>query len=98
MSDLYVANTSAVVSLAGQRTWIKKGVTIVRAGHPIMDGRESLFDPVKVHFDTGGVEQMTAAPGEKRDVTVYRCDQCDATAKSPAGLAAHKRSHNGGDG
>lgn len=51
------------------------------------------------------VEQATAAPGELRAVeplqpaeespTEYACDElgCDATAKSPAGLAAHKRSH-----
>lgn len=55
------------------------------------------------------VEQATAAPGELRTVApplgsepaVYACDEpdCDATAKSPAGLAAHKRGHarNGGD-
>lgn len=48
------------------------------------------------------VEQATARPGEQRTVKLpeqseqeHPCDYpgCDATAKSPAGLAAHKRSH-----
>jgi hypothetical protein len=53
------------------------------------------------------VEQATAAPGELRTVpppppespppAEYACDECPATAKSPAGLAAHKRSHRGDD-
>jgi hypothetical protein len=54
------------------------------------------------------VEQATAVPGELRTVVPppvspppaeYACDEpgCEATAKSPAGLAAHKRSHRGDD-
>lgn len=41
------------------------GQTRVREGHPLLAGREHLFDPVEgqVHYD---VEQATAAPGEKR--------------------------------
>lgn len=66
MSDLYVAKTSAVVKLGGERHWIRKGLTVARSGHPIMDGREAMFEPLRVHYDT--VEQATAAPGEKRDL------------------------------
>lgn len=38
---------------------------IVRAGHPLMKGREWAFEPVE-SFGRFDVEQATAAPGEKR--------------------------------
>lgn len=38
------------------------------------------------------VEEATAAPGEKRNVS-RTCDDCGYVAKSIAGLAAHQRSH-----
>lgn len=46
---------------------------LVDAGHPHVKGRENHFETVEAHVTArtrpGGVEQATAAPGEKRDVT-----------------------------
>lgn len=73
-TDILVANTNAVIQFAGRRVVLRRGVTHVRVGHPILRGREQLFDPIKVDFDVEPptpapepvVEQATAAPGEKR--------------------------------
>lgn len=73
--------------------------TVLCADDPVVVRAPGVFAAYRVtHYcASGGVEQATAAPGELRNVTVveYACDEpgCTATAKSPAGLAAHKRSH-----
>lgn len=46
-----------------QRAYVHKGVTRVREGHPMLEGREELFGPIDVHYD---VEQATRGPGERR--------------------------------
>lgn len=63
--DLYQAkDTFSVVQEDGIPVVVDRG-DLVRAGHPLLKGREHLFEPVEqaVRFD---VEQATAAPGEKR--------------------------------
>lgn len=68
MRDLLVAKNAMVFVHDGRRVRICKG-TLVRAGHPILKGREDLFEPVTVEYDVeSDVEQATAAPGEKRNV------------------------------
>lgn len=64
-SDVYVAKESGSAEVNGETLTFTRGITRVRAGHPLLKGRESLFAPVDdtVHYD---VEQATAAPGEKR--------------------------------
>lgn len=44
---------------------------LVDASHPHVKGRESHFETVEAHVSarTSGVEQATAAPGERRSVT-----------------------------
>jgi hypothetical protein len=67
--DILVANTTCMITHDGRQVMLRRGITTVRAGHPITEGREQLFDPITVHFDRGApVEQATAAPGEKRTV------------------------------
>jgi hypothetical protein len=46
---------------------VQKG-ELVRDGHPLLKGRDDLFDPADQlsRFDHVDVEQATAAPGEKR--------------------------------
>lgn len=67
--DILVANTTCMINHEGRQIMLRRGVTTVRAGHPITEGREQLFDPITVHFDRDvPVEQATAAPGEKRTV------------------------------
>jgi hypothetical protein len=52
------------VMFEGEQITIPKG-EIVRAGHPLLNGREEHFEPVE-SFGRFDVEQATAAPGEKR--------------------------------
>lgn len=62
--DLYMARESFATTLDGDIVSVSKG-DLVRAGHPIMKGREDQFEPAEgyVRFD---IEQATAAPGEVR--------------------------------
>ena len=62
--DLYMANQSAATVYDGEQLWIKEG-DLVRAGHPILEGRDWLFVPATgyVRFD---IEKATADPGTKR--------------------------------
>lgn len=47
-----------------------------------------------------GVEQATAAPGEKRMIThpEHECGDCGESFKTAAALGSHSRVHNGEDG
>ena len=62
--ELYQATESAVTVFDGEQVSVVKG-DLVRAGHPILKGRDWLFKPAEgyVRFD---IEQATAAPGESR--------------------------------
>lgn len=48
--DLYVGKDPATFEYEGSTVFIGPG-TVIRAGHPIMKGREHLFAPLVVHFD-----------------------------------------------
>lgn len=64
---VYEAKTTFTCEHEGQHTLVRKG-SVVREGHPILTGREELFQlhaPRGVDFE---VEQATAAPGELRKV------------------------------
>jgi hypothetical protein len=62
--DLYMAKESFVAVMDGDQVSVSQG-DLVRAGHPLLKGRDDLFKPAEgyVRFD---VEQATAAPGESR--------------------------------
>jgi hypothetical protein len=49
--DILVARTSGVISLDGQMMRIAKGKTTIRSGHPLLNGREHLFEPLSVTFE-----------------------------------------------
>jgi|SRR5690606_35935258 len=51
MCDVLVAKKSSVFWWEGRRIRVRKGLTTVRRGHPILVGRESLFGPMKVDYD-----------------------------------------------
>ena len=76
-SDIYVAKQSFATEIDGQSVIVHKGTTRVRAGHPLLKGRESLFEPLTVQYD---VEQATAKPGEQRGAP--------ASAPTPAEIKA----------
>ena len=63
-TDLFRAKSEFAVTIDGVPTVVHKD-ELVREGHALLKGRMSLFDPYepKVRFE---VEQMTAAPGQKR--------------------------------
>jgi hypothetical protein len=63
-TELFQAKESFVTHVDGEQISVSRG-DLVRAGHPILKGRDELFEPAEgfVRFD---VEQATKAPGEKR--------------------------------
>lgn len=63
MSDeILVAKESFSTEINGTPRVVTKGETF-REGHPVIEGREEMFEPFKVDHE---LEQATAAPGEKR--------------------------------
>jgi hypothetical protein len=60
---IYVATESFMVELDGNPVAVRKDITRVREGHPLLEGRENLFKPITAHFE---VEAATNAPGERR--------------------------------
>lgn len=68
-SDILVAKKTFATQENGQRIIVRKGTTRVRGNHPLVKGREHLFEPISVDYD---VEQATAAPGEKRKAKVSK--------------------------
>ena len=70
-SGYYVANQGFATVFEGDNLFVQKG-EYVPAGHPLLKGREEMFDPAEgigrfdEESDRPDVEQATAAPGEKR--------------------------------
>jgi len=66
MADgIYIATNSFATHVDGKRVMVRKGVTRVREGHPLLKDNPDRFKPIDVQYD---VEQATKAPGEKRPV------------------------------
>jgi hypothetical protein len=61
-ADVYEATEGFSCDVDGVPTVIPAG-TRVRAGHPLMAGREQFFAPLEIQYD---VEAATKEPGEKR--------------------------------
>ncbi|KXK63362.1 hypothetical protein AWW66_03345 [Micromonospora rosaria] len=61
-SDLVVARTSGVIMHEGRRHPIRRGVTIARAGHPLVEKSPKLWQPLRVHYDLPGGGRLTAGP------------------------------------
>lgn len=62
-AKMYLARETFVTEIDGVPVAVHAGVTRVRDGHPLLKGRESMFDVLTAHYE---VEQTTNAPGEKR--------------------------------
>ncbi len=98
MATRYIVNSQGGISLGRGKVFV--------ANHKQNDGTfgytaEDLSRLTKAqiadHFHAievagVGVEEATAAPGEKRSISRV-CDDCGFEAKSMAGLAVHRRSH-----
>lgn len=63
-ADLFVGKEPVTFEYEGAPVFIGPMV-VVRAGHPIMKGREGLFTPLVVHYDLAD-EQKTTAPKPAR--------------------------------
>lgn len=57
-SGLYVGKEPVMFDFEGSPVFIGPSV-VVRAGHPIMAGREDLFTPLVVHYDVAEPERPT---------------------------------------
>ncbi len=84
-SSVFVATQSFAVELHGEPIVIQQGITRVAAGHELIEMCPDRFEPAEdtVHF---GIEQATAAPGEKRNAP-----DAKPSAKNPAAKAAAKK-------
>lgn len=49
--DIYVATRTFVTEVNGVRTVITAGKTFVRAGHEILEGRETLFRKIEPQYE-----------------------------------------------
>lgn len=58
--DIFVARESAIVHFNGAAVTLAAGRTTARKGHPILNGREALFEPLRVDFDLGQADDSDA--------------------------------------
>lgn len=70
-TGLYVGKEPATFDFDGTPVFIGPTV-VVRAGHPIMQGREHLFAPLVVHYDVAAVEPEAPVEPEAKPRTVRR--------------------------
>ena len=61
--QMLVAARSGTIVLEGKTYRLRKDETRVRAGHPLVKGREELFKPLEVSYD---LEETSSAPGQVR--------------------------------
>jgi hypothetical protein len=62
--DLYVGKEPVTFEHEGAPVFIGPHI-VVRAGHPIMEGREGLFTPLVVHYDVAPAEDEPKAASAK---------------------------------
>jgi hypothetical protein len=65
-AEVYVATETGSVDIKGQNYVFYRDVTRVAADHPLIKACPDFFAPAEDRLHYGGVEQATAAPGEKR--------------------------------
>lgn len=63
-ADIFVAVESVLTDLDGQSVYITAGQT-AREGHPILKGREALFEPFKVDYEVDEAPAPKKAPAAK---------------------------------
>ncbi len=65
-SGLYIGKEPTTFEFEGSPVFIGPGI-VVRAGHPIMKGREDMFAPLVVHYDVAPEpEPEKRGPGRPR--------------------------------
>jgi hypothetical protein len=63
---ILVARESVIFAYDGNQVYIHKGRTTVREGHPVLRGREDLFEPLVPTFDLDSPPPRPAAPPGRR--------------------------------
>ena len=59
---IYIARSSGLADYDGGQVYIQAGVTRVREGHPLLKGRESIFEEIEVQYE---VEDARSAPQDE---------------------------------
>jgi hypothetical protein len=59
--DLYVGKEPMTFEHEGSPVFIGPAI-VVRAGHPIMKGREHLFTPLAIHYDAAPPDEPEVKP------------------------------------
>lgn len=65
-TDLYIGKEPCTFDFEGSPVFIGPAV-VVRAGHPIMKGREHLFIPLVVHFEVDEVDESVKGEPAKSE-------------------------------
>jgi len=91
----YEANQGFATTFEGEPLFVQKG-ELVHKSHPLLEGREELFDPADriTRFDA---EQATAAPGEKRGRRSKRVSETEAEPVAEPEAEPEAEPSNGGD-
>lgn len=61
---IYVSKVSGLADYDGRQIPLVAGVTRVREGHPLLKGREAVFEEITVHYD---VEDARSAPQDETE-------------------------------
>jgi hypothetical protein len=92
---IYVAKSNALIKLGdGNSVVLKQGITRVREGHPLLNGHESMFEEIGVHYDVETTRQAPTAeskpePAPKPEVKAEPAPEVKAEPKAaPAKKAA----------
>jgi|SRR5688500_3079016 len=82
---IYIAKQSAVVFLeSGDRVTLRGGVTRVREGHPLLEGRESMFEEIDVHYDVETARQAPKAEAKPEPKAEPKAEAKAAPAEAKA--------------
>lgn len=70
--NILVARETAMFVYEGERVYIHEGVTRVREGHPMLEGREHLFKPIDVHWEIETARSPEPVPQDPPTASVVR--------------------------
>lgn len=61
---IYVSKVDGFADYDGGQVPLRAGVTRVREGHPLLKGREALFDEIQVHYEVETARQAPEPEGK----------------------------------
>lgn len=78
---IYVSKVSGLADYDGRQVPLVAGVTRVREGHPLLKGRESVFEEITVQYD---IEDARSAPQDEPKPEPVAAAPAEAEVKAPA--------------